>query len=140
VATNSTLASGDSVGIHNLVFLGPPGAGKGTQAALLIEKLRVPHISTGILLREAVKLNTEIGRRAKSRMEAGKRIDDDLVTQLIAERLTKSDTRGGFVLDGFPRTVPQAIALDQLLAATQREISRCIALVVDENRIIERLF
>jgi adenylate kinase len=139
VGAYATFANGESVGVLNLVLLGPPGAGKGTQSALLIQRLGVPHISTGILLREAVRLKTEIGRRAKVRMETGKLIDDELVTKLIAERLAGSDTAGGFVLDGFPRTVPQAVALDQLLAATERKINRCIAIQVDENRIIDRL-
>src|SRR5512141_3424691 len=99
-----------------VIFLGPPGCGKGTQAKLLGERLGVPAVSTGDMLREAVRQGTPLGLRAKSIMDAGELVPDDVVIGLIRERIGSSDAREGFLLDGFPRTVEQARALDRLLA------------------------
>jgi adenylate kinase len=99
----------------NLVMLGPPGAGKGTQATRLARLWSIPHISTGAMLRDAVKADSPLGREVKAIMESGGLIDDEVVTRIVCERLTQPDAAGGFLLDGFPRTVPQAIALDQML-------------------------
>jgi adenylate kinase len=99
----------------NLVMLGPPGAGKGTQAARLARLWSIPHISTGAMLREAVKSDTPLGREVKAIMESGGLIDDDVITRIVCERLALPDAAGGFLLDGFPRTVPQAMALDHVL-------------------------
>ena len=98
-----------------LVLLGPPGAGKGTQAKLLSEGLKIPHISTGDMLREAVKNQTELGRQAKKIMDSGALVPDDLINKIIESRLQQEDTKKGFILDGFPRTKAQAIALSQML-------------------------
>ena len=100
-----------------LVLLGAPGSGKGTQATRLREHLQVPHISTGDLLRAAVKAGTELGRQAKAVMESGGLVSDDIVLGMLEERLTAGDTGNGFVLDGYPRNLAQANALDALLAA-----------------------
>ena len=100
-----------------LILVGPPGAGKGTQAARLIERLHVPHLSTGDMLREAVKQGTELGRKAEGFMKAGGLVTDDLVIPIVVERIQQSDCAQGFILDGFPRTRPQAEALDQALKA-----------------------
>jgi len=99
----------------NLILLGPPGAGKGTQAKLLSEGLKIPHISTGDILREAVKNQTEFGKEVKKIMDSGALVPDDLINKIIADRLARADTKKGFILDGFPRTEAQAAALDELL-------------------------
>ncbi|MBD9068032.1 MAG: nucleoside monophosphate kinase, partial [Butyricicoccus sp.] len=98
----------------NLILLGAPGAGKGTLASYLIEKMGVPSISTGNILREAIKNNTPLGQSAKEYMDAGKLVPDQLVIDLLKERIAKRDCKSGFILDGFPRTIPQAEALDQI--------------------------
>lgn len=98
----------------NLIFLGAPGAGKGTQAEVISEHLGIPTISTGNIIREALKNGTEMGLKAKSYMDEGKLVPDDIVIGIIKERLAKDDCKNGFILDGFPRTVPQAEALDQM--------------------------
>ena len=97
-----------------IIFLGAPGAGKGTQADILAEKLGIPTISTGVIIREALKCGTEMGLKAKKFIEAGELVPDDVVIGIIKERLAKADCQNGFILDGFPRTVPQAEALDAL--------------------------
>ncbi len=97
-----------------LIFLGAPGAGKGTQAEIVCEKLSIPTISTGNIIREAIKTGTEMGLKAKAATEAGKLVSDDIVIGIIKERLSKDDCKNGFILDGFPRTIPQAEALDEL--------------------------
>ena len=98
----------------NLILLGAPGAGKGTLASYLIEKMGIPSISTGNILREAIKNNTPLGQQAKGFMDAGQLVPDDLVINLLKERIAKRDCKSGFILDGFPRTIPQAEALDEI--------------------------
>lgn len=98
----------------NLILLGAPGAGKGTLAAFLIEKMGVPSVSTGNILREAIANNTELGQKAKQFMDAGQLVPDELVIDLLRERIAQDDCKGGFILDGFPRTIPQAEALDSI--------------------------
>jgi adenylate kinase len=123
----------------NLVFIGPPGAGKGTQAQRLCAKLAVPQISTGDMLREARKAGTELGKRADEIMSAGKLVPVELVIDLITERLAKPDAANGFVLDGFPRTVPQAEALGVLLKKLGRDLSHVVLLEVPDELIVERI-
>jgi len=102
-----------------LILLGPPGAGKGTQAARLASELVIPHISTGVILREAAAAGTELGRKAKEIMDAGRLVSDDIMLGIIRDRLAQDDCANGFILDGFPRTIPQAEALDELLAEVE---------------------
>jgi adenylate kinase len=99
-------------GVYRIVFLGPPGAGKGTQAAALAKELGIPHLSTGDILRASVAAGTVLGREARGYMDAGRLVPDALVLKMLAERLAASDARSGYLLDGFPRTIPQAEALD----------------------------
>ena len=106
-----------------IIFLGAPGAGKGTQAALLSAYLGIPTISTGAIIREAMKNGTELGNRAKKFMEQGSLVDDDIVIGIVKERLAMSDCKNGFILDGFPRTVPQAEALDNMGVIIDKVIS-----------------
>ena len=121
------------------IFLGPPGSGKGTQAKLLGQRIAVPAISTGDMLREAVRLETPLGRRAKSIMEAGDLVPDDVVIGLIRERIAIPDTRGGFLLDGFPRTIEQAVALDRLLEGNGETLDAVINLLVPEGVLVRRM-
>ena len=121
-----------------IVFLGPPGSGKGTQARLLAERLRIPTISTGEILRAAVRDGSPLGLKAKAVMESGELVPDDVMVGLIRERLAEPDARTGFLLDGFPRTVEQARALDGLLG-NERKLSAVINLSVPESALIERL-
>ena len=124
---------------QRLLLLGPPGAGKGTQAERLVKRHRIPQISTGDMLRDAVAARTEIGLRAQSIMERGELVPDEIVIGVARERLSRDDARGGFILDGFPRTVNQAEALDELLENLGTKLDRCIALVADEPAVIARL-
>ncbi len=119
----------------NLIFLGAPGAGKGTQAEVVSEHLGIPTISTGNIIREALKNGTETGLKAKSYMDAGKLVPDEIVIAIIKERLAQDDCKGGFILDGFPRTVPQAEALTQMGV----EIDRVIDIEVPDEKIMARL-
>ena len=123
----------------NLVLLGAPGAGKGTQAELIIDKYGLPHISTGDILRKAVADGTPLGLEAKRYMDAGELVPDDVVIGLVKERLSQPDTEVGFILDGFPRTVVQAEALDEALAELGKSIDAAVAIVVDPEVIVGRL-
>lgn len=122
-----------------VIFLGPPGSGKGTQAKLLARRLGVPAISTGDMLRDAVRLGTPLGRRAKGIMEAGELVPDDLVIGLIQERIAAPDARGGFLLDGFPRTTEQARALSRLLEGNGASLDAVINLLVPEEVLLSRM-
>jgi adenylate kinase len=123
----------------NLILLGGPGAGKGTQAKKLIEKFQIPQISTGDILRAAVKDGTEMGRKAKEFMDAGKLVPDEVVIGIIKDRLAQPDCKKGFILDGFPRTVPQAEALDKVLGGLGMKIDHTVSIEVDEEALVERL-
>lgn len=118
-----------------IIFLGAPGAGKGTQAEIVSETYKIPAISTGAIIREAIKTGTEMGKAAKSYTEAGKLVPDEVVIGIIKERLAKDDCKNGFILDGFPRTVPQAEALD----AMGVEIDRVVSIEVSDEAIVERM-
>lgn len=122
-----------------LVLLGPPGAGKGTQAARLVEKHGVPQLSTGDMLRAAVAAKTPIGLRAKEIMDAGALVPDEVVIGLIDERLGASDCANGFILDGFPRTVAQAEALQELLVRRGLTLDAVLELAVDEGALVDRM-
>ena len=122
-----------------VVFLGPPGSGKGTQAKLLAERLNVPAISTGEMLRAAVLEGTPLGGKVKAVMEAGELVSDDLMIALIRERIAAPDAAEGFVLDGFPRTVDQALALESILKGNEKTVSAVVNLTVPEAVLIDRL-
>lgn len=122
-----------------LILLGPPGAGKGTQALRLVANHGIVQLSTGDMLRAAVAAGTEVGLRAKSIMEAGQLVPDEVVVAIIADRIGQADAKRGFVLDGFPRTVPQAEALDRLLEQRGLKLDAVIELKVDENILVKRI-
>lgn len=123
----------------NIVLLGAPGAGKGTQAAKLVEEFKLPHISTGDMLRAAVKAGTPLGQKAKSYMDAGDLVPDDVIIGLVTERLQEPDTEVGFILDGFPRTSAQAVALDAELSKLERPLDAALLIDVDPEVIVKRL-
>jgi adenylate kinase len=123
----------------NLILTGPPGSGKGTQAKRLVEKYGIPQISTGDILREAVKSGSEIGKRAKAIMDAGELVPDEVVIEIVRQRLARPDCKSGCVLDGFPRTQGQAVALDGLLREQGREPARVVALVVADDELRRRI-
>ena len=124
---------------RRLLLLGPPGAGKGTQAKRLVEALGVPQISTGDMFRAAVAAGTELGRKLEQTMARGDLVSDDIVIAVAKDRLSQPDAKRGFVLDGFPRTVAQAEALDEILGGQGSPLERCLALVVDEEAVVRRL-
>jgi adenylate kinase len=123
----------------NLVMLGPPGAGKGTQAALLAERLGTPHVATGDLFRAALKNETELGLTAKSYMERGELVPDEVTIAMVRERLEESDCDGGVLLDGFPRTIEQAEVLKGLLTEQGKTVDRALFIDADEDELVRRL-
>ena len=123
----------------NLILLGGPGAGKGTQAKKLIKKYQIPQISTGDILRAAVKEGTEMGKKAKEFMDAGQLVPDEVVIGIIKDRLKEPDCQKGFILDGFPRTVPQAEALEKVLSDMSKKIDHVVSIDVDEEELVTRL-
>lgn len=123
----------------NLIFLGPPGAGKGTQAKLLSQSLGIPQISTGDILRAAVKHGTPMGLKAKHCMDQGGLVPDEVVVGIVRERLALDDCVAGFILDGFPRTVVQARALDAMLGAVGKKIDRVLSIEVDREELVQRM-
>jgi adenylate kinase len=122
-----------------LVLLGPPGAGKGTQAERIEQRYGLAHLSTGEMLREAVAAGTEVGRQAKGIMAAGRLVPDDLIIRLVEERISQPDCARGFVLDGFPRTLRQAEALDMLLARRGQKLDAVVEIAVDDDALVERI-
>ena len=123
----------------NIILLGGPGAGKGTQAKKLIDKYQIPQISTGDILRAAVKEGTEMGKKAKEFMDAGQLVPDEVVIGIIKDRLKEPDCQKGFILDGFPRTVPQAEALEKVLSDMSKKIDHVVSIDVDEEELVTRL-
>ena len=123
----------------NIIMLGPPGAGKGTQAKMLVEKLGIPQISTGDMLRAAVKEGTPMGLKAKEYMDGGKLVPDEVVIGIMKDRLGADDCAKGFILDGFPRTIPQAEALDKVLAEMGKKIEYVVNVAVPESELLDRL-
>jgi adenylate kinase len=122
-----------------LIFLGPPGAGKGTQAKLLTEKHGIPQLSTGDMLRAAVAAKTPVGLKAKAVMDAGELVSDEIVNAIVAERIDQKDCAKGFILDGYPRTVPQAVALGKMLESKGLRLDAVIELKVDEGALVRRM-
>lgn len=122
-----------------IVLLGAPGSGKGTQAALMVERLGMPHISTGALLRNAVKRGSALGLKAKSIIDSGELVPDEIMTSMIEERLGRDDMANGFILDGFPRNLAQAKSLDEMLERLGQPANQAIQIDVDPEQIIERL-
>lgn len=123
----------------NIVLLGAPGAGKGTQAQRLVEEFGFAHVSTGDLLRAAIKAGSELGQKAKGYMDAGKLVPDELVIDLVKERLGADDAQRGFILDGFPRNTAQAVTLDSELAAMERTLDAALLVSVEPAVIVDRL-
>ncbi len=122
-----------------LILLGPPGAGKGTQAARLATELGIPHISTGVILRDAARAGTELGRKAKEIMDRGELVVDDVMLGIIRERLAEDDCGSGFILDGFPRTIPQAEGLDAFLGEVETPPLTIANLELDEDELRRRI-
>ena len=123
----------------NIILIGPPGAGKGTQAKRMVERLSIPQISTGDMFRAAVQAGTPMGRKAKEYMDKGSLIPDDVVIGVVDERLKKDDCKHGYVLDGFPRTLEQAKALDGLLAMAGSKLDHVVVIAVPDDYLVQRL-
>lgn len=121
------------------ILLGPPGAGKGTQAVKIVEKYNIPHISTGDIFRENIKNQTELGKRAKAYMDRGELVPDELVVEIATDRLTKDDCKNGFLLDGFPRTIFQAEKLDEFLIQRGEKIDKVINIDVEKDALVKRI-
>ncbi|ACM60819.1 adenylate kinase [Caldicellulosiruptor bescii] len=122
-----------------LILLGAPGAGKGTQAEYLSKRFSIPHISTGDILRENVKNETELGKKAKEYMDKGLLVPDEIVIEIVKDRLSKEDCKNGFLLDGFPRTIAQAEALDKVLEELGQKIDKVLNIEVPDEKILERM-
>ncbi len=122
-----------------LILVGPPGAGKGTQAAHLVAKYAIPQLSTGDMLRAAVAAQTPVGVKAKEVMDAGGLVSDEIVVGIIRDRIAEEDARNGFILDGFPRTLAQAEALDEMLEANSLKLNAVIELRVDQSKLVDRI-
>lgn len=122
-----------------LILVGPPGAGKGTQAKRLVERLKIPHISTGDMLRQARAAGTELGKKAGAIMDRGELVSDDIMIGLVIERLSQPDAQAGFMLDGFPRTRPQAEALDRALEANKLRLDAVVLIEVEDEKIERRI-
>ena len=123
----------------NLILLGPPGAGKGTQAAKIVEKYNIPHISTGDIFRANIKEGTELGKKAQEYMNKGELVPDELVVDLVVDRVQQDDCKNGYVLDGFPRTIPQAEALDKALTALGDKVDYAIDVNVPDENSVNRM-
>jgi adenylate kinase len=126
-------------GAMNLIFMGPPGAGKGTQAEIFRERHGIPHISTGDILRRAVREQTELGRMAQAYMQRGDLVPDDVMQGIIQRRLAEPDAAAGFILDGYPRTLPQAYALNDMLAESRRRLDAVVSFEIREEVLLRRL-
>ena len=136
---SATTGTGGGTDTMRVIMLGPPGAGKGTQATRIADAYDIPHISTGDIFRANVKGGTELGKKAQEYMDAGDLVPDEIVIGMVADRLGEDDARSGFNLDGFPRTVPQAQALEELLAERGTPLDVVLRLAVDEEEVIRRL-